>query len=421
MLTVDEALDAILSRISVLATEDKPLLEALGRVAAQDHLADFNVPAWDSSVKDGFAARAEDIRAVSLHNPVVLKVIETVVAGSSASRTITRGTAIRIMTGAPLPAGADCVVGFEDTALSVKSTPKWDTAAPEISILRQITTGENIHRAGHQIFKGELLATGGAAIGPAQAALLGSSGLDGLRVFKRPVVAIIATGSELVTPGQTLKGPHIYSGNSFSLAAQVKRCGGIPKLLGTAKDTKSALTAKLKRGMKADLVITTGGVAGGDRDLVKAVLAKLGEVVFREVRMMPGKSTGFGLLHSPMPDGEIRLIPHMALSGNPPAVFASFEVLVRPAILKMAGRADVKPGIVLAKLDHRIVNSGSFQRFVWVTLANRAGAWHAKPTGTQSGGTLRAIAEANGLAIIPENTFESKKGDLVRVMTLDWV
>ncbi|HEX7475378.1 MAG TPA: gephyrin-like molybdotransferase Glp [Dehalococcoidales bacterium] len=415
-----EALDAILSRISVLAIEEKPLLEAPGRVAAQDYLAEFNVPAWDSSAKDGFAVRAEDIRGASLHNPFVLEVIETVTAGSSASRMITGGTAVRIMTGAPLPLGADCVVGFEDTTPGVKSRPKSDAAEPEISIIRQIARGENIHRAGHQIFQGELLAAVGAVIGPAQAALLGSSGLAGLRVFKQPVIAIIATGSELVSPGRTLKGPHIYSGNSFSLAAQVKRCGGIPKLLGIAKDTESALTAKLKRGMKADLVLTTGGVAGGDRDLVKTVMADLGEVVFREVRMMPGKSTGFGLLHSLMPDGKVRLIPHVALSGNPPAVFAGFEVLVRPAILKMAGRADVKPGIVLAKLDERIIDSGSFQRFVWVKVVNRGGFSYAKPTGTQSGGTLRTIADANGLAIIPENTAESKKGDLVRVMTLDW-
>ena len=373
MLTVDEALNSILSRIAVVGIEEKPLLEALGRVAAQDYLAEFNVPDWDSSAKDGFAVRSEDVRTAGLLDPVVLRVIETVMAGSAASRPVLRGTAIRIMTGAPLPEGADCVVGFEDTVPVANWTLNRQTCAPMIGILISEPRSKNVYPAGHQISKGDLLATAGEVIGPAQAALLGSSGHTGIKVFKRPVVAIIATGSELVTPGRKLKGPYIYSGNSFSLAAQVKRCGGIPKLLGIAKDTRSSLTAKLKRGMNSDLVITTGGVAGGDRDLVKAVLAKLGEVVFREVRMMPGKSTGFGLLHGATPDAKVRLIPHVALSGNPPAVFAGFEVLVRPAILKMAGRAEVKPGIVMAKVDDRIINSGSFQRFVWVALTNRAG------------------------------------------------
>jgi molybdopterin molybdotransferase len=421
MLNVDEALNLIAQHIAVLGSEVETLEKVLGRVAARDYFMPWAVPAWDSSARDGFALRSADIEAAGTDNPVHLKVIDTVVAGSTSRRQVTAGAAIRIMTGAPLPPGADCVVGFEDTV----QNPGWPLGNHgdilEIVILHPLTSGQNVALAGHQVHQGELLVKAGMVIGPGPASLLASAGLSRIEVFRRPVVAIIATGTELVRPGRPLTGPRIYMGSSYSLAGQVRRCGGIPKLLGIARDTRTAIAAKLKRGMEADLVITTGGVAFGDRDLMKSVMAEMGEVIFSEIAMLPGKSTAFGLLRCPLPDAKIRLIPHFALSGNPPATGVGFEVLAGPAILKMAGRANPGPSTISARLMGKIANPANFRRFIWVTLDVKEGVIYAQPLGKESGGTLTGIARAAGLAIIPEKTSEVKEGRLIQVMVLNWV
>ncbi len=370
------------------------------------------MPDWDSSARDGFAVRAEDIRGAGPQNPVILQVIETVMAGSSAGRLVTPGAAIRIMTGAPLPAGADCVVQFEDTDDAGRSRKKTGPRQAEIGILKEEKTGANVLPAGGQIPQGSSVISSGRVVGPGEINLLASLGQTHVRVVRRPVVAIIATGQELVNPGQRLAGPQIYVGNSSAIASQVLKCGGIPRILGIARDNKPSIVAKIRRASGADLIITTGGVSRGDRDLVKGVLATMGKIIFRQVGMTPGEHSAFALVEPH--------IPHFALSGNPPASLVAFEVLVRPAILKSLGRKDLSPPLIEAILAEPLRNDKALQRFVWVTLEEHQGSCYARTAGSQVKGVLNSIALAQGLAILPETLAGAEKGATIQVLPLNW-
>ena len=413
MLTLAEALESVFLHLPVMDTEELPLRDSNGRIAAQDYTAPAPVPAWASAAMDGFAVRAEDVRTASTGHPVRLKVIAAVMAGSKTSRRVIPGTTARIMTGAPLPAGADSVIPLEDTAGSQDSP-----SAAETLILHPGQAGQYINSAGHQIARGEKLVTAGAVIGPGQVLLLASAGMARVKVYRRPLVAIAATGSELAGPGRTLREAQIHSGTIFALAALVRRCGGAPRLLGTARDTPAAITALLTRGARADLLVTTGGAGGGDRDLVKTILARMGELVFPQVRMQPGKATGFGLLPAAGGGREVR-IPHFILSGSPPAALAGFVALVRPALLRMAGHSDYRPQALTACLEGELSNPAEFLRLVWVTLEDRAGSWLARPLRRTGAGSLTGLAGAAGLALVPPQTAALRPGDGVQVLALD--
>jgi molybdopterin molybdotransferase len=418
MLSVDEALERILSHIDILEPEDRPLLDSLGQIAAEHVRAEMNVPDWDSSARDGFAVRAEDIRGASLQNPRILPVIGTVMAGFAAEVSVAPGTAIRIMTGAPLPSGADCVVEFEDT--DAMTPNKKRRPANKVSIRQAEKAGANIKRAGEQVARGSLIVPRRAAIGPVELNILASQGYTLVKVIRRPVVAIIDTGQELANPGEPLLPSHIYNGNGLSIAAQVQRCGGIAKILGIAKDNKRSITARIRRGTRADVIVTTGGVATGDRDLVKDILAETGQVMVRQVRMVPGKAFTFALIQKTEPSGRVRLVPHFALSGNPPAAMVNFEVLVRPAILKMRGSSALAPNTIEAVMEEPMVNDEGLRRFAWVTVEKREGRYYASQPDSRVRGTLSAMAAAGGLAVIPENKARVKKGERLPVVLLDW-
>jgi molybdopterin molybdotransferase len=412
ILTFDEAREAILREIAVLPPEEQPLLKALGQTMVEDIRAQINVPGWDSSARDGFAVRAEDVRGATPQNPVILRVIETVMAGSDARRPVVSGTAIRIMTGAPLPPGADCVVQFEDTDEALRDRNETGAGRTEIGIQKEEKTGANILPAGGQIPKGSSVIARGRIVGPGEINLLASLGQTRVKVVRRPVAAIIATGQELVSPGRTLVKPQIYVGNSSAIAAQVVKCGGIPRILGIARDNKASIIAKIRRASSADLIITTGGVSRGDRDLVKDILATLGTVVFRQVGMTPGEYSTFALIEPH--------IPHFALSGNPPASLIAFEVLVRPALLKMLGRKDLDPPLIEATLEEPLRNERALRRFIWATLEVREGLCYARPTGSRTQGALNSIAMAEGLAILPETQTRAERGDKIQVRPLNW-
>ncbi|MCD6300258.1 MAG: molybdopterin molybdotransferase MoeA, partial [Dehalococcoidales bacterium] len=291
MISVEQALEKVLSYVSVLEEEERPILDCLGQVLAEDVYSSLSIPPLDNSAMDGYAVQSKDTGGASKKSPRFLRVIETVPAGSIARCEVEPGTAVRIMTGAPVPKGADSVVQFEDTD---------ETSRPgdsgEIGILKEAEVGLNIRQAGEDIATGSLVLTKGTVIRPSEVGVLASLGRSTVRVIRRPVVAILATGEELVDISQSLPAGKIYNSNSYSLAALVQRYGAIPKMLGIAQDREDSVVSRLRQGLDADMMITSGGVSLGDYDVVKDVLAKQGEIAFWTVRMKPGKPLAFGTL-----------------------------------------------------------------------------------------------------------------------------
>jgi molybdopterin molybdotransferase len=415
MISVEQALDKVLSYVDVLGKETCPILDCLGQVLAEDVVASFNVPPLDNTAMDGYAVRSEDTHGATQQSPRFLRVIETVPAGSISRRKLTTGTAIRIMTGAPIPEGANSVVPFEYTDESQRME-----SSGEIGVLCEAEAGWNIRQAGEDIRKGSLVLAEGMEIKPAQVGILASLGLNRVRVIRRPVIAVLATGDELVDIGQPLIPGKIYNSNSYSVAALVRHYGAVPKLLGIALDSEDSVVAGLRQGLDADMLITSGGVSAGDYDVVKDVLAKQGEVTFWTVRMKPGKPLAFGRIRGVSKTGAVKYIPHLGLPGNPVSSMITFELFARPAILKMMGKKILTKPIVNAVMEESIVNNDGRRIFARAMVEKRNGQYFAHLTGPQGSGILTSMSMANGLVIVPEDKVKVKPGDMVKVMMLDW-
>jgi len=342
-----------------------------------------------------------------------LPVVGELAAGTLPQRPLKRGEAVRIMTGAPIPQGADAVVKFEDTDEPERKTEHLKPS--RVSILAEAKPGTNIRPVGEDIAKGGLVLSQGTLLQPAAIGVLASMGKVAVKVIRRPLVAIIATGDELVEPGQTLPPGHIYNSNAYGLAALVSRYGGIPKMLGIARDTKKDLESKVRLGLDADLVLTSGGVSHGDYDVVKDILASLGEITFWTVCMKPGKPLAFGKLR-----GDGREIPHLGLPGYPVSSMVVFEVLARPALFKMMGRRHLEKPSLWAIAEQDIVNKDGRRLFARAIVTRRQEQYFVKLAGPQLSGILSSLAQANALAIVPENISMVKAGDKVEVMMLDW-
>jgi len=364
---------------------------------------------------DGYAVQAKDTHRASRQSPRFLRVIDTVAAGSISRFELEAGTAVRIMTGAAVPKGADSVVRFEDTDEAQRKG-----SATEIGILVEVETGKNVRRAGEDITRGSVVLSRGVIIRPSEVGVLASLGRSVVRVIRRPRVAILATGDELVDINQPLPAGKIYNSNSYSLAALVRRYGGIPKLLGIALDSEDSVVAGLRQGLEADMLITTGGVSVGDYDVVKDVLAKQGEIGFWTVRMKPGKPLAFGMIRGHYQAGGVNNIPHLGLPGNPVSSMITFELFVRPAILKMMGKKNLTKPTIEAVIEGPIVNKDGRRIFARAVVEKRDGQYFARLTGPQGSGILTSMSLANGLVIVPEDKPGVKKGDTVQVMMLDW-
>ncbi len=415
MISVEQALDKILGYVTVLEDEESPILDSMGQVLAEDIYSGIDVPPLDNSAMDGYAVQAGDTRGAGEQSPRLLRVIDTVPAGSLAEREVEPGTAIRIMTGAPIPKGADSVVMFEDT----DETQRRGSAA-EIGILREVETGLNIRRAGEDIARGSLVLSKGAVLRPSEVGVLASLGRTTVRVIRRPIVAILATGDELVDIGQPLPTGKIYNSNTYSLAALVRRYGGIPEVLGIALDSEDSVVTGLRRGLDADMFITTGGVSAGDYDVVKDVLAKQGEIAFWTVRMKPGKPLAFGIIKGVAKADVTKSIPHVGLPGNPVSSMVTFELFVRPAILKMMGERDLTKPTIEAVAESSVANRDGRRVFARAIVEKRHGQYFARITGHQGSGILTSMTSADGLMVIPEDRKEVVPGDVVEVMMLDW-
>jgi len=417
MISVEEAQRRILGCVQVLEPEEKPILDCLGQVLATDIYSPIDIPPLDNSAMDGYAVQAEDTCSASSSSPIVLTVVGEVAAGSIPDREVKAGTAIRIMTGAPLPKGADAVVQFEDTD---EATQKARTdSSSRIGILRQAEQGMNVRHKGEDIAKGTLVLEDGRLLRPAEIGVLASLGHSWVKVIRRPVISVLATGDELVDIDQPLPPGRIYNSNTYTIAAQVLRYGGTPKILGIGRDSVQSLNERIDEGLNSDMLITSGGVSLGDYDMVKNVLAKRGEITLWTVRMKPGKPSAFGVLSS-KEDGREKRVPHLGLPGNPVSSMVAFEQFARPAILKMMGKSNFAKPTIQALIEDDVENTDERRVYTRVIVTRRGGQYHARPTGPQGSGILTSMTKANGLAVIPEDSKGVKAGDAVQVQVLDW-
>jgi len=416
MLSVEEALEKILGEISVLDAGPVPILEARGQVLTEDIYSSIDVPPLDNSAMDGFAVRASDTIGASRNSPRILRVIDTVIAGGISSAVVTPGTAIRIMTGAPIPSGADAVIPFENTDDEPRKKQNSGDSIHEVSIFTPAEPGLNIRKAGESISKGTLALAKGTVIRPAEIGLLASLGYPEVNVIRRPVVAIISTGDELVEVGRPLPPGKIYDSNLYSIASLVKEYGCIPEILGIAEDKEEAIAAKLEQARDADMLVTTGGVSMGDYDMVKDILERDGEIVFWKVRVKPGKPLAFGKLKG----HNGRSIPHLGLPGNSVSCMVSFELFVRPALMKMMGKKNFTKPFVEVVVEDNMINDSGRRLYNRAIVMRRNGHYYARLTGPQGSGILASMSRANALVIIPEERQQVSRGEKLKALMLDW-
>jgi molybdopterin molybdotransferase len=417
MISVEEALEQVLSYVEVLQPEQKPILDCLGQVLAEDIYSTIDIPPLDNSAMDGYALRAKDTRGASESSPRYLVVVGEIAAGSMPTKGVRLGTAIRIMTGAPLPEGADAVVRFEDTDEVSRKLSRGTLS--QIGILCRAKKGLNVRCRGEDIAKGGLILKKGKVLRPQEIGVLASLGRSTALVIRRPIVAILATGDELICVDEPLAPGKIYDSNTYTIAAEVSRYGGIPKILGIGRDSVQSLTKKIDEGLGADMLVTSGGVSKGDYDIVKDVLAEHGEVGFWTVCMKPGKPLAFGVMKK-MEGSKKRKVPHLGLPGNPVSSMITFEQFARPAILKMMGKKILAKPTIRAIIENDIADNDDRRLFARVMVTKRGGRYYASVTGPQGSGILTSMTKANGLAIIPENSKGVRAGDMVEVQMLDW-
>ena len=415
MLSVEEARERILSYFTRLSVECTPLLDSLGQVLGEKVVAPFDVPQFENSAMDGYAVFSADTTGATKNTPSVLQVIGVVAAGQIAERPLEPGTAIRIMTGAPVPQNADAVVPFEDTdELERGETAKSDDT---VALYVEAAPNENIRQAGEDVRCGENVFHAGQILGAGEVGVIASLGRSGIEAVRRPVIAIVSTGDELLQPGEKYTAGKIYNSNAYSIAAMVTKYGGIPRVQGIAKDTVESLEAALDGALTADLVVTSAGVSKGDYDVVKDVLASKGEIALWSVRMRPAKPLAFGLLDRK--DGT--RVPHLGLPGNPVSAMVAFEQFGRPAMRLMMGKPQVEKPSIDVVMDDPINNYDGRRVYARVHVyTDDSGIYRAKLTGSQSSGVLSSMAIANGLAICPDDIGMIDVDEIAKVEMLDW-
>jgi molybdopterin molybdotransferase len=419
MTSYQEALKGLLANITVLDVEEKPLLRSVGQVLAEDVSADFNLPASRTSGPDGYAVRSKDVTGASRDRPVVLAVTETVRAGRLSRSRVKQGTAVRIMTGSVVPDGADSVVRFEDTDEPGGKDGPGLIKTRQVKIYVSPSPGANIRPAGSNAREGSAILSRGALIGPAQISALAALGKELVKVVRRPVIGVIATGDELVRQGTELRPGKTYDCNTAAMASFVIHYGGIPKIFGIARDNEASVRAGIEKGMTLDAVITTGGVSMGDFDLVRLTLGKLGRIVFTRIRMAPGAAVAFGVIPRALESGGVPPLPVFALTGPPAGCLINFETLVRPAILKMRGFEELHHPAVCATAVDSVLSRKPIAFAKWTKLTETNGKYRVELNVAEKIGGLASIAASNSLTIIPEGTLV-RAGDEVQVLPLDW-
>ena len=413
MLSVEEALTQIISSFTTLDHEEKSILECLGQILAEDVTSPLDLPPLSNSGMDGYAVIWDDIAHSSHQNPTQLDVIGIVPAGQVSNQTVTPGSAIRIMTGAPVPNGADTVIPFEETDELERRNA--GHGLDDININTSLPRGSNIRPSGEDVKQNELVLKSGTLIRPSEISVLASLGLPNIKVIRRPIVSILATGDELVQVDGNLIPGKIYDSNSAGIAASILSAGGIPRILGIAQDTVESLNDKLEGIQGSDLVITSAGVSKGDYDVVKDVLNDKGNINFWSVRMRPAKPLAFGHLNH-----EDTSIPMLGLPGNPVSALVAFEMFARPAIRQMLGLTTLDRPVVEGILTNPIFNADERRVYARVEVTRNNGTYYASPTGPQGSNILTSMSKANGLAICPDDEPSRNVGDKVNIIMLDW-
>jgi len=409
MLDVDAALQRVLSAFAPLASISVPLIDAANMVLAADVIARDDVPPFRNSAMDGYAVRAADTVSATWAAPVQLPVAAYVAAGQRDVPQLRVGEAIRIMTGAALPDGADAVVRFEETD---ESGSGGQSGRETVLVYRAARRFDNVREAGEDIARGTRVGFRGQALRPADLGLIASVGEPSVRVHRRPVVAVLSTGNEVMAPGENLKPGTIRDSNSYVIGALARSWGADVRLIGIASDTVADLTGRLAEAKDVDLIVTSGGVSLGDYDLVKDVLKSEGEIAIWQVRMKPGKPLAFG---------HIGRTPLLGLPGNPVAAAVSFVIFGRPAIRKMLGYQVTEPRMVEVVTADAIDNRGHRRHFVRVRLEpTEGGPALARIAGEQGAGVLSSLAAADALMIVPEEIERVQPGIRLQAILLEW-
>lgn len=401
MISIEDALEIVLKQVSVLSSEKVKLLSSLGRVLSENIYSDFDIPGFNRAAMDGYAVVAKDTVHACSDRPVTLKVIDEVPAGFKVKSAISSGKAIRIMTGAVLPEGADAVVMVECT----------EARGDKVMVFRSVKKGENVSFSGEDVKKGELVLSRGTLIRPQEIGMLAALGKTEVYVTRKPKVAIISTGDELIEPGKTLEKGKIYDSNSFSLFSQVLKCGADPERIGIVPDDKDELLHKVKMGLSSNILLLSGGVSEGKYDLVKEVLMEVGvKPLFWKVAVKPGKPTFFGIRERTLVFG---------LPGYPVSSMMNFENLVKPAIFKMLGREGYKRIKIRAVLKGEIKNSSGRKNFIRVRLIEENGRYLAIPAPSQKSGVLKSMVWANAVVVLSTDVRKVENGEEVLVEVLD--
>jgi len=403
-IAVSEARGLVLDAVAPLPAETLPVADALGRVLAEPIRSGRTLPPADCSAMDGYAVRSADLAAATADAPRALALAYEVAAGGSAARPLAAGECARIFTGAPVPPGADAVVMQEDT----------ETSGDGVLFRAPAVAGDHIRLAGEDVAAGEQVLEAGMRIAAAQVGLLASLGRSVVRVHRAPRVAILSGGDELVEPDEDASGGRIVASNAYSLAAQCREAGAVPSNLGIARDTPEALERALRAGLASDVLVSSAGVSVGDHDHVRPVLEKLGcRLVFWGVQMKPGYPITFGRFEAdagPLVFG---------LPGNPVSAMVTFELFVRPALLRLAGHATLTRPTVRARLEEALRKKAGRAHYVRVVLARDGDRFVARTTGNQSSGVLRSMALAQGLLVFPADATAIERGEEADVWVLD--
>ena len=402
MITVENAIETILKEIRPLGLESTDILSALGRVLGADIRASRPNPPWDNSAMDGYAVIASDTAGATEASPVSLRVIYDLPAGSVPGEAIKSGEAVRIMTGAPVPDGATSVIMVERTKEGQEGTAL---------MLAEAKEGDNIRRKGEDFKAGDIVIKAGTMVRPAEVSMLATTGTPFVMVHRRPRVAVLSTGDELADIHDEPENGKISNSNGWALSALVTACGAVPVQLGIARDNKESLKEKLADAMKADCIVSSGGVSVGDYDFVKDVLKEMGSsMIFWKVAMKPGKPLAFGII-----GGK----PAFGLPGNPISSMVAFEQFVKPSLLKMSGRRDIFGATFSAILTGPVKVRPGRMTFIRARLDVGAGQFTATPLEAQGSGVISTMVRANSFIIVPQGSSGFDEGETVKVQPFD--
>jgi len=403
MISVEEALERMLAEITPLSTTMVPLPESLGHILSEDVISQEDIPPFANSAMDGFALLSRDSQPRDGRFPR-LRIIGGVAAGYVADQAVEPGTAMRIMTGAPVPPGADSVVQVELTR-SVGPEGEW------VEILQEVARGNNIRPAGEDMHRGQTVLFRGTEIGPWEIGILATLGWSHVPVIRRPRVAILGTGDEVIDVHEPLRPGKIRNSNSYLLEAAVRQAGAEPQRLGVARGTVESLREKFSEAIQCDLIITSGGVSVGEFDLVKNIMTEQGEINFWLINMRPGKPVAFG---------HIGTVPLLGLPGNPVSAAVTFELFGRPVIRKMLGHTNLLRPQADVVVEDGVSERVMRRHYVRAHVEWRDGRLIAHTTGNQGSNIMTSLLNANALLIVPEGGTVIQLGDTAKAIMLDW-